>query len=1129
MRITDLHISSFGHWNGLQLTNLSDQITVIHGPNEAGKSTLLQFVRAVLYGFSLTRHRRFVPPVYDGRVGGAVTVSAPNGRYTVRRLLPTSGRLEDHEQAELSVKSVDGSVQGKQVLSTLLAGVDDSIFLNVFAVGLTEMQHLGTLSDTDAGQQLYGLAMGADRVSLIEVKRELEDARRTILAGDDSSSELPTLFERRDHLRREIQSAAEDNQRWSSILDERNAIESEIAKLEKERQGFLGQGRLKEITSEVRRLWGEARKLNAKLKRLGNIPKNAGAALERIRKTSAELAERRSQWEQIKKQRAKLNAKASALRTGESLSAHGAEIEQMHSRRGKIKPLHADIQRLETQLEEIEFEMQTELERLGIKQTYHPEKAPAITPELIEALRVPWREKTDAERLIAETERESTEYRRQAEAIERQLKAVSQNTGTTNFGQRLARLETTMQALRQRMQFDTREEKLKRDIKQLRTEVKDWRERQVLPWRGLMALGIIFAFGIAMAGAGALGEFVGVPDDTRRWTLGITGVCISLLAPIIKNTSEHGAVRGEEACEDELDSVRKQLEEVQIQIIAANEHLPPSSQPLLVQLQDTEEQLHELEEYVPLEGQRKELTQEADAADRRIAVAKQQLTDAEYRWADVLREAGLPDSLNSDQFETLTGQTGTIDRIRDRWTISREQLQQKRSELEQLGHRVQTLVSMAELIPDDDDLESQITLLAKTIRSQRQQDEQREAFHRQWRQLEREQERIAEQAKKTRLRRAQLMEQCGVVDLDELKSLVKRSKRAKSLRKERDELVKRIVEVMDNQKSAREIVQQLGNDRFLTRLKKMESKHDSVNRQLGSLRQRLAELTESNSSLIGRRDVSSKRIELSEVEAKLKRGLEHWQVFATTSALLDEVRQAYESDRQPETLSEASGYLQQLTRGRYTRIWTPFGESSLSVNDKHGKALPVEVLSRGTREQVFLSLRMALVANYGRRGASLPLILDDVFVNFDRDRAEAAAQAIQQFSMQGHQVLVFTCHQHIREIFEQMEVDICELPRASDLAQGMNTPIRPTRGIPKPPATDAPAVAAAVPQTEKDGPIYYYLTADELAEIAYNDDFFGDDGTFYPLAGARIRTSAHKEAPLGARPISEFVDEHGPQ
>ena len=65
-----------------------------------------------------------------------------------------------------------------------------------------------------------------------------------------------------------------------------------------------------------------------------------------------------------------------------------------------------------------------------------------------------------------------------------------------------------------------------------------------------------------------------------------------------------------------------------------------------------------------------------------------------------------------EQFETISGQSGAVDRIRERWKIGREQLQQKKEELEQLEQRVQTLVSAAQLIPDDDDLELQINLLS---------------------------------------------------------------------------------------------------------------------------------------------------------------------------------------------------------------------------------------------------------------------------------------------------------------------------------------------------------------------------------------------------------------------------------
>ena len=58
MNITDLHVDGFGVWSGLALENLSEGLIVFYGPNEAGKSTLMQFLRTVLYGVSPTRRKR---------------------------------------------------------------------------------------------------------------------------------------------------------------------------------------------------------------------------------------------------------------------------------------------------------------------------------------------------------------------------------------------------------------------------------------------------------------------------------------------------------------------------------------------------------------------------------------------------------------------------------------------------------------------------------------------------------------------------------------------------------------------------------------------------------------------------------------------------------------------------------------------------------------------------------------------------------------------------------------------------------------------------------------------------------------------------------------------------------------
>ena len=120
----------------------------------------------------------------------------------------------------------------------------------------------------------------------------------------------------------------------------------------------------------------------------------------------------------------------------------------------------------------------------------------------------------------------------------------------------------------------------------------------------------------------------------------------------------------------------------------------------------------------------------------------------------------------------------------------------------------------------------------------------------------------------------------------------------------------------------------------------------------------------------------------------------------------------------PETLREASDYLTQLTDGKYQRIWTSLGQNQLHVDDSEGEAITLDRLSRGTREAVFVALRLSLSAVYARRGMILPMILDDVLVNFDRDRARFAAKTLLQFARQGHQVMMFTCHQHVVDIFQ---------------------------------------------------------------------------------------------------------------
>ena len=73
-----------------------------------------------------------------------------------------------------------------------------------------------------------------------------------------------------------------------------------------------------------------------------------------------------------------------------------------------------------------------------------------------------------------------------------------------------------------------------------------------------------------------------------------------------------------------------------------------------------------------------------------------------------------------------------------------------------------------------------------------------------------------------------------------------------------------------------------------------------------------------------------------------------------------------------------------------------------------------ENLSQGTKEQLYLSLRFGIISILEPSGETIPVIMDDIVVNFDPQRTRLAARAIGEFS-KNRQILFFTCHPHVKD------------------------------------------------------------------------------------------------------------------
>ena len=141
-----------------------------------------------------------------------------------------------------------------------------------------------------------------------------------------------------------------------------------------------------------------------------------------------------------------------------------------------------------------------------------------------------------------------------------------------------------------------------------------------------------------------------------------------------------------------------------------------------------------------------------------------------------------------------------------------------------------------------------------------------------------------------------------------------------------------------------------------------------------------------------------------------------WAVRTVAENLLKEAQAKFERERQPDVLRDAQKFFCNITGGRYQKVDSPLDKSEIRITDANGDAKRPDQLSRGTREQLFLSLRFGLIHELNRHSEPQPVILDDALVNFDPHRGRKAAEAFLDLA-ETNQVLVFTCHPQIVEWF----------------------------------------------------------------------------------------------------------------
>ncbi len=191
------------------------------------------------------------------------------------------------------------------------------------------------------------------------------------------------------------------------------------------------------------------------------------------------------------------------------------------------------------------------------------------------------------------------------------------------------------------------------------------------------------------------------------------------------------------------------------------------------------------------------------------------------------------------------------------------------------------------------------------------------------------------------------------------------------------------------------------------------AQRDEMVSSLEKIGLRYGELGEQLARARDMRELDEAKQHYQELRTRMADGKAELANLLTTRFLLEKAVEEWESRSQPEVYRRAGELLSLMTDGAWIRVaLSP--EGTIIATDAARNERDPKHLSLGTCQQLYLALRIALLMCADNVGESVPILADDILVNFDSQRRAGAARALAQLA-RTRQVIVFTCHEEVVE------------------------------------------------------------------------------------------------------------------
>lgn len=1089
MHLQRIQIGGFGGLRNWESDTLSSRVNLIVGPNEAGKSTLFAFMQTLLYGFSPKNAKHPYRPAFgESEFGGQIEVDWKGESYRLSRYLKGSRDLAVLRDA--SGNPVDYGECPGQALLQISSAIFTNVFsislselknferseqteVSPYLLGLTER----TSERVNPRQILTHLEYDANALAKTPGNRRRRPRRDESLKAELKAAR-DALREQREEAENSRVCTAELEQLKKSI-DTLRERESELLH---EQKRFVQYQQALDIARKVAEMERELEGERALL----DFPLDLGREVERLDERLQNLASQnereRIQLEHVDEEIQAITVDERFLSVRDRLDSHLRRLEWVEDSRTEIEDGEKTVEekhaRLEDELARCQMRSEADAAPGSLLQTLRERIADGSLPHERESL----------QRFEAVTATAQTLQRYEAE-LEKQRERVEESE--TEHSGILTTLPAEPEAIRGcddpsvllelRQKFEARERlagdttKAKASRESLRERIRDCereREEQLAEIQSLynkqkrwMLLGIAAVVAVLAISTGldyrAEGSLILSMRTAIVAGFGLLG--LALQASILSSRFVRSRDRLNETIEPRLDELRDQIaeaeseyntsmdafgeccEETEKKAFELNLPRPLTMEVLDEKLETARRQNRARTELARLDqaaAHMETLKTELEKAERRVKDERERLQTVREEARSVLTAWNLPEDTTPDEGVSAVSAIARVSRELQGQTDLARRIERKRRDVEVFLEETNVLLEeLGEPVVETPDA------IAPALERLRRKSEAEVELDRKIAERRRHREAIVtgltalhnQQQEVTAELNADLRK-AGCEQIETFRQDLEAARRIRNVQerlKDRQQDLNRFSMAGDALEQARaealgegeEIVSaeipDAGREAAIdVELSRVKDEVERLALQCGNLERQLADYR-------AKVDVAGAESLVLSLEGERRKVAQEFDILQVAHKLLAEAIERFRKAHQPNVFQRAGAFFKAMTRGKYAQVVVADPDASTMglevIPTEPGPAWKASQLSRGTREQLYLSLRLALAEEIAGKGESVPLFFDDLLVNFDQERLDATCEILEQVG-QETQIFLFTCHRWMSDhVRERLNPNIIEL------------------------------------------------------------------------------------------------------